>query len=242
MRHLSKWTVVAVIAGVAVVGTGVTAAVAAGLEGRGTSAASASARAAGSAGAGAPGGAGAGGATGAPSTPAATLPNDAAGRMQDPASNAKNTNTSTATPVSVHIPSINVNASLEDLHKDSTGALVPPTQWNDAGWFSDGVVPGHTGPAVIAGHVDSLTSAAIFYDLDELAPGDQVQVSMSDGSTLTFTVTGSEQAPKNAFPTNDVYGATPDAQLRLITCGGSFDKTAGHYTDNLIVFASLTGT
>jgi sortase (surface protein transpeptidase) len=228
VRHLPKWGWTAIVAGVVVAGGGVTAAVAAGREAPPTAVASHPSATA-----------PAGAASSATATP---LPHDAAGKIQDPTSNRKNTNTSTATPVSVHIPSIGVNASLEDLHKDATGALVPPTQWNDAGWFSDGVVPGHTGPAVIAGHVDSLTSAAIFFDLDELVPGDQVQVSMSDGSTLTFTVTGSEQAPKNAFPTADVYGPTPDAQLRLITCGGSFDRTAGHYTDNLIVFASLTST
>ncbi|MFZ7088227.1 class F sortase [Curtobacterium sp. RRHDQ10] len=180
-------------------------------------------------------------ATSTPRPSSSPLGNNAAAGPLDPTANKTSTTAADATPVSVHIPAIKVDATLEDLHKDPNGALEPPTQWNDAGWYSDGVVPGHVGPAVIAGHVDSLTSAAIFYDLDELAPGDQVMVSMSDGTTLTFTVRGSQQAAKNAFPTSSVYGTTPTPELRLITCGGTFDKTAGHYTDNLIVFADLDG-
>jgi sortase (surface protein transpeptidase) len=227
--RIPRW---AWIAGVAVLvvggGTGVTAAVAAGLEAPGTSASSgATATPSASSGAAdAGGGAASGG-------------NDAASGLQDPA---KAETASTATPVSVQIPSIHVNANLESLHKDSTGALAPPTAWDDAGWYADGVVPGQVGPAVIAGHVDSLTSAAVFFDLDELAAGDTIQVTMSDGSKLVFTVTTTEQASKHAFPTNDVYGSTPDPQLRLITCGGPYDPAWGHYSENLIVFAVLTSS
>jgi sortase (surface protein transpeptidase) len=237
----------ATIAGVVLVvggGIGVTAAVAGGAgsdtgaSGSGSSAAASARAGAGSSSAGSSssGSAASGGSSGA------ARGNNAAAGPQDPTANKTLATAADATPVSVHIPSIHVDANLEDLHKDAAGALEPPTEWNDAGWFSDGVVPGHVGPAVIAGHVDSLTSAAIFYDLDELAAGDQVMVSMSDGTTLTFTVRSSQQAAKNAFPTSDVYGTTPTPELRLITCGGTFDKTAGHYTDNLIVFADLTAS
>jgi sortase (surface protein transpeptidase) len=147
---------------------------------------------------------------------------------------------STATPVSVSIPAIGVRSSLEDLHRGAAGELDPPVDWDSAGWFSDGIVPGEVGPAVIAGHVDSPTSAAVFFRLDELVAGDEVHVRMSDGSTRTFTVDRSERAAKSAFPTSDVYGPTPTPQLRLITCDGTFDTATGHYTDNLIVFADLS--
>jgi sortase (surface protein transpeptidase) len=147
---------------------------------------------------------------------------------------------STATPVSVSIPAIGVRSSLEDLHRGAAGELDPPVDWDSAGWFSDGIVPGEVGPAVIAGHVDSPTSAAVFFRLDELVAGDEVHVRMSDGTTRTFTVDRSERAAKSAFPTSDVYGPTPTPQLRLITCDGTFDTATGHYTDNLIVFADLS--
>ncbi|WIB71710.1 class F sortase [Curtobacterium sp. MCBD17_026] len=147
---------------------------------------------------------------------------------------------STATPVSVSIPAIGVRSSLEDLHRGAAGELDPPVDWDSAGWFSDGIVPGEVGPAVIAGHVDSPTSAAVFFRLDELVAGDEVHVRMSDGSTRTFIVDRAERAAKSAFPTSDVYGPTPTPQLRLITCDGTFDTATGHYTDNLIVFADLS--
>ncbi|MCJ1713106.1 class F sortase [Curtobacterium sp. VKM Ac-2922] len=157
--------------------------------------------------------------------------------FQDPAAPAAK---SDATPTRVSIPAIGVDATLEDLHRGSAGELDPPTGWDDAGWFSDGIVPGQVGPAVIAGHVDSPTSAAVFFRLDELVSGDQIHVAMSDGTTRTFTVDRTERAAKSAFPTSDVYGVTPTPTLRLITCDGVFDTATGHYTDNLIVFAELS--
>ncbi|MBF4604774.1 class F sortase [Curtobacterium sp. VKM Ac-2884] len=157
--------------------------------------------------------------------------------FQDPAAPAAR---SVATPVSVSIPAIGVQSNLEDLHRGTAGELDPPVDWDSAGWFSDGIVPGEVGPAVIAGHVDSPTSAAVFFRLDELVAGDEIHVAMSDGTTRTFTVDRSERAAKSAFPTSDVYGTTPTPQLRLITCDGVFDTATGHYTDNLIVFADLS--
>lgn len=157
--------------------------------------------------------------------------------FQDPAAPAAR---STATPVRVEIPAIGVSSGLEDLGRGAAGELDPPKDWDSAGWFADGIVPGQVGPAVIAGHVDSPTSAAVFFRLDELVAGDQIHVGMSDGTTRTFTVERSERAAKSAFPTSDVYGSAPTPQLRLITCDGTFDTATGHYTDNLIVFADLT--
>ncbi|MDB6426385.1 class F sortase [Curtobacterium sp. 20TX0008] len=157
--------------------------------------------------------------------------------FQDPAAPAAR---STATPVRVEIPAIGVSSGLEDLGRGAAGELDPPEDWDSAGWFADGIVPGQVGPAVIAGHVDSPTSAAVFFRLDELVAGDEIHVAMSDGTTRTFTVDRSERAAKSAFPTSDVYGSAPTPQLRLITCDGTFDTATGHYTDNLIVFADLT--
>lgn len=177
----------------------------------------------------------------APSSPASGSAPASAGSgtegFQDPAAPAAR---SSATPVSVSIPAIGVQSDLEDLHRGSAGELDPPVDWDSAGWFSDGIVPGEVGPAVIAGHVDSPTAAAVFFRLDELVAGDEIHVAMSDGTNRTFTVDRSERAAKSAFPTSDVYGTTPTAQLRLITCDGVFDTATGHYTDNLIVFADLS--
>lgn len=81
-----------------------------------------------------------------------------------------------------------------------------------------------------------------FYRLDELKSGDEVQVTGDNGTTTTFVVTRLKRFPKTKFPTRGVYGLTPGPELRLITCGGSFDQSTGHYVDNVVVYAALTST
>ncbi len=146
------------------------------------------------------------------------------------------------TVTSVVIHSIDVRATkLEQLALDSDGALAAPQDPDRAGWYSGGTVPGQVGPAVIAGHVDSKTGPAVFYDLSDVDPGDKVEVTLSDRSTTTFVVDRVLDTPKKGFPTDEVFGPTPDAQLRLITCGGPYDRTVGSYVDNTVVFATALG-
>lgn len=146
---------------------------------------------------------------------------------------------SSATPTRVMVPSIGVTAKLQSLKTDSHGVLQPPTNFTDAGWFSAGVRPGNIGPAVIAGHFDAAVGPAVFDKLRLVRPGAEIDVPRSDGTTARFRVTRSAFVSKALFPSSAVYGATPDAQLRLITCGGTYDSSVGHYDDNLVVFATL---
>jgi sortase (surface protein transpeptidase) len=143
-------------------------------------------------------------------------------------------------PVRVRMPAIGVDSDLLRLGTDDTGVLVPPEDFDRAGWFADGAVPGAVGPAVVAGHVDSVDGPAVFYRLAELAPGDDVLIDAEDGTTARFTVTGIGRYPKSEFPTEAVYGPTPRAELRLITCGGDFDRSRRSYVDNVVVTAVLT--
>jgi sortase (surface protein transpeptidase) len=142
-------------------------------------------------------------------------------------------------PTGVRIPAIGVNAtSLVALRIiPATGELEAPKEFDRTGWYAAGPVPGEPGPAVIAAHVDSRAGPAVFFRLRELRPGDAVLVPRSDGRTVRFTVTGVERYPKNAFPTQKVHGPTPDRELRLITCGGSFDYAKRSYRDNIVVYA-----
>jgi Sortase domain len=146
-----------------------------------------------------------------------------------------------AAPTRVQLPSLGVDSALARLGVDSAGALMPPSDFTEAGWFTGGPAPGEVGPAVIAGHVDSRTGPAVFFRLRDIAVGDPVLVGRADGSTAQFTVTRVARHAKNAFPTAEVYGPTPDAQLRLITCGGDFDRANRSYLDNVVVYATLTG-
>jgi LPXTG-site transpeptidase (sortase) family protein len=139
-------------------------------------------------------------------------------------------------PTQVRIPSIAVDSPLESLGVDAAGALKGPVDYAKAGWFEAGVVPGEIGPAVIAGHVDSAAGPAVFYRLRDLKAGDVIEVARGD-KWIAFRVVASERYPKNQFPTERVYRPAPVPELRLITCGGTFDRTRRSYEDNIVVYA-----
>jgi Sortase domain len=147
----------------------------------------------------------------------------------------------TAEPVSLTIPAIGVRTRLVHLGLNRNGTLQVPSSTAVAGWYTGSPRPGATGAAVIAGHVDSRTALGVFYWLRALRPGDRVYVKRADGTMAVFTVTRVRTYPKDKFPTAAVYGPVPDAELRLITCGGTFDWSTGHYLSNVVVFARLTG-
>jgi sortase (surface protein transpeptidase) len=149
----------------------------------------------------------------------------------------------TPAPVRLEIPAIRVDTGLQRLGQEQDGTVeVPkgPHQWDMAGWYAEGTRPGDPGSAVILGHVDSKSDGpAVFFRLRDLRRGDEIKVVRADGSTVRFAVDRTEQFPKSRFPTDDVYYPTLTPGLRLVTCGGSFDATAGHYRSNVIVFATL---
>ena len=143
-----------------------------------------------------------------------------------------------ARPVSLSIPLIGVHTRLITLALTRDGSLQVPATTSVAGWFAAGPRPGAIGSAVIAGHIDSYRGPGVFFRLDELRPGNRIYVRRSDRTTVMFRVTAVHRYLKDHFPTQTVYGATPDAELRLITCGGAFDDATGHYLSNVVVYAT----
>ena len=156
-----------------------------------------------------------------------------------------------ADPVSVHQPlsvasgpsarirvdAIGVDARVIPLDVGVDRRLQVPEESSVAGWWQGGAEPGEPGPTVVVGHVDSYQGPAVFYRLRDLGVGDEVVVTVADGDSVSYRVTGTQEVPKDDFPTEAVYGHTPGPTLRLITCGGPFDRTTGHYRHNIIVFA-----
>ena len=145
-------------------------------------------------------------------------------------------------PTRLSIPSIGVDAPFVPLSLDAGGALQPPPMSRPTvvGYYADGPTPGERGAAIVAGHVDTKTGPAVFLLLSLVKPGASVSVKRADGTTATFKVDTVQTFSKGAFPDQKVYGATPDAQLRIITCGGTFDRAKQDYKDNVVVFAHLT--
>ena len=142
-------------------------------------------------------------------------------------------------PVQLTIPSIGVRTGLVHLGLTTSGTLQVPKTTSVAGWYTGSARPGAIGSAVIVGHIDSTTGPGVFYHLDQLRRGSKVYVKRADGTLAVFQVTAVRSYPKERFPTDAVYGPEPDAELRLITCGGAFDFATGHYLSNTIVYADM---
>jgi hypothetical protein len=146
-------------------------------------------------------------------------------------------------PVAVDIPAIGVDSRLLHLGVNPDGTIQVPslvTSSDEAAWYKYSATPGQIGSSVIEGHVDSIQGPAVFFRLGALRPGDAIDVRLADGVTAIFRVTGVREYLKSEFPAKAIYGATDYAALRLITCGGAFDYTTGHYLSTTVVFASLT--
>jgi LPXTG-site transpeptidase (sortase) family protein len=144
-------------------------------------------------------------------------------------------------PTRLLIPKIAVDAPFTSLAIGTTGQLQPPPagDTNLVGWYADGAAPGEQGTSIIAGHVDTTTSPAVFANLDELESGDTFSVERADGRTAEFVVDSAESFAKDDFPSKRVYADATRPEVRLITCTGDYDHEARDYTENLVVFAHL---
>ncbi|MEU1487758.1 class F sortase [Streptomyces sp. NPDC005752] len=147
-------------------------------------------------------------------------------------------------PKRLSISSIAVDAPFTPLSIGSSGQLDAPPgdDPNLVGWFKDGATPGEPGTSVVAGHVDTKTGPAVFLLLSTLKAGRTVDITRQDGTVATFKVDSVETFSKAEFPSERVYDDNGTAQLRLITCGGVYDKKKKDYEDNVVVFAHLAST
>lgn len=143
-------------------------------------------------------------------------------------------------PVSLSIPKLNINTTFEEplgLNEDRT--IEVPDSYDKVGWYKYGPTPGELGPAVILGHVDSYQGPAVFFYLGQLAVGDEIDITRSDGTIAKFSVTALERYEQSVFPRELVYGDIDYAGLRLVTCSGTYVHGAQRYTHNLVVYAAL---
>ncbi|MFE2988087.1 class F sortase [Streptomyces sp. NPDC059262] len=150
-----------------------------------------------------------------------------------------------AEPQRVDVSALKIEAPVKARGLDGSGAIDPPpfSQAGVVGWYGGGVKPGERGTALLVGHVDTDTRPAVFYRLSSAKPGDKVRVARDDGSVAEFTVDDVQVFSRDRFDAQKAYGQRQSdrAELRLITCGGSFDRASRTYTANVVVSAYLTG-
>lgn len=143
-------------------------------------------------------------------------------------------------PIRIQIQSIHLDTTFVPpltLNTDKTVSV--PDNYTQVGWYSGGAAPGEVGPAVILGHVDSVSGPAVFYSLGQVKVGDRVTITRSDESVATFEITALNRYPQSNFPTLDVYGKTDYPALRLVTCTGIYDHGNQRYSHNLVVYGKL---
>ncbi|MFE3517209.1 class F sortase [Streptomyces sp. NPDC059166] len=149
-----------------------------------------------------------------------------------------------AAPQRVEIPSIGIKANIVRRGLDGEGAIEPPpfSTPKAVGWYADGTEPGAEGAALFVGHVDTESEPAVFYGLSAARPGEKVRVSRADGKTAEFTIDDVQVFTRERFDAQKAYGQRHDgrAELRLITCGGTYDRESHAYTANVVVSAYLT--
>ncbi|AQS69415.1 class F sortase [Streptomyces pactum] len=151
-----------------------------------------------------------------------------------------------AVPQRLDVPRLGIRAPVVARGLDAEGAIEPPPfdRPGSVGWYADGVTPGEAGTALMVGHVDTETRPAVFYEISTLEPGETIRVAREAAEAAEFTVDDVKVHTRDGFDARQAYGPhrTGRAELRLITCGGTFDRATGSYTANVVVSAYLTGT
>ncbi|MBD0838051.1 class F sortase [Streptomyces sp. TRM68416] len=138
---------------------------------------------------------------------------------------------------------LDVDAPVMNLRLDRDRRLPAPPDDdpNLVGWYEGGASPGEQGTAVAVGHLDTDTGPAVFAGLTELERGRLIEMTRADGRTAVYAVDAVRTYEKDEFPNDEVYGARSRPELRLITCGGDYDRRTG-YSGNVVVFAHLVET
>lgn len=139
-------------------------------------------------------------------------------------------------PSLLTIPSLKIAAPFELLGIKSDHTIQVPKDYMSVGWFVYGAKPGEIGTSVIIGHLDSPKGRAIFADLSKIKIGEKIVIQRTDGSIVTYIVESTAKYSQDNFPTNEIYSPVAYAGIRLITCSGTYNKNAKHYSDNFVVF------
>ncbi len=142
-------------------------------------------------------------------------------------------------PVTIEIPSLDINAEIEEVGRIENGQMGVPENVDNTGWFEPGTKPGNRGSSVIAGHVDDKTGPSVFFNLEDMENGDKIIIAGENKKRLTFKVVGKEVFPKNDAPVSEIFGYTSRRMLNLITCTGDFNNSVGTHNDRLVVYTEL---
>ena len=142
-------------------------------------------------------------------------------------------------PVKIQIPKLKVETSIYAAPLSSEGKMEITDNADEVAWFSDGVLPGMPGSAVIAGHVDNYTGPAVFFYLKRLEPGDSIFITDEFGERFEFVVEKVEKYPYDQAPIQLIFGPSTKRKLNLITCTGKYDRKTNIHAERLVVYSEM---
>jgi sortase A len=142
-------------------------------------------------------------------------------------------------PVKVTIPALGVSANVQDVGLADDGSMGVPVGFDDVAFYDLGVDPGQAGYAAFTGHISSTAAPGVFYNIDQLGPGNTIHVFGDDGTELVFIVQEVDRYQADNFPLDRIFGNTDQAGLVLITCTGDWDPAAHLFSDRVVVYATL---
>ncbi|HEV7121385.1 MAG TPA: class F sortase [Candidatus Paceibacterota bacterium] len=148
--------------------------------------------------------------------------------------------TTVSAPTRLSIPSIGVDANVQQVGLTSAGDMGVPSNFTDVAWYKYGPLPGTPGSAVIDGHVDNgLSLPGVFKHLDQIRAGDSIYVMTQSGQQLHFVVQSTQRYPYDAVPKEQLFAKSDTPRLNLITCSGTWMPNSKTYDTRLVVYTTL---
>jgi len=144
-----------------------------------------------------------------------------------------------AAPVRLRLARVGIDAPVGTAGIDIPhGVLAVTPNIDRTAWWADGAAPGDPGGSVlIAGHKDSAAAGpGALFRLHDAHAGDRIEVDTANGQTHAYRVVSVKTYPKKLLPA-DIYSLHGRARLEIVTCGGPFDSSIGHYRDNVVLTA-----
>ncbi|WP_084077374.1 class F sortase [Demequina sp. NBRC 110057] len=142
-------------------------------------------------------------------------------------------------PVRLEVAGVDIDMPVVPVGVDDRGGMTIPEGALSAGWYRFGPAPGGSaGNAVLAAHVDNADGLGPFARLREVVPGERVEVTTEGGAEILYEVASVEQTGKSDVDLSAVFDPDGPPALILVTCGGDWQESIGHYADNVIVTAT----
>ena len=150
-------------------------------------------------------------------------------------------------PVRLLIPGLQIDAPVIAMGLDSNRHPEVPDDGYVVAWYTFSAAPGRGSNAVFSGHYDWYTPAGeplpgIFYRLRELTIGDEIMVTLDDGTEMRYRVTGNVSVPYEDPNVVKVMEPTTKDAITVVTCGGTWVRDGsyrygGNYSHRIIVRA-----